>query len=375
MRKTEATRRLGIAHPLVQGPFGGGISTARLAATVAGRGGLGSYGAHVLDPDGILAIARDIRALTSGAFALNLWVADQDPGGLDFDAAELARVARLFAPYFAELGVPMPPPPEPRQVGHRFVDQVQAVLEARPPVFSFVFGVPPADVLRACRERDIVTVGAATSIAEARALDDAGVDVIVATGFEAGGHRPSFLARAEDSLMGTFALTQLVSDRVKAPVVAAGGIVDGRGVRAALALGAQAAQLGTAFLACEESAASPEHRAALFGERAASTTLTRSFSGRLARGMRNRWTREMAGHDADFAAYPLQSYFTGQLKQAARGLADHSVSVAARTELVSLWAGQAAPNLRHRTAAALMDALVRDTDEPTTSHASKEDIE
>ncbi|MDQ3033233.1 MAG: nitronate monooxygenase [Myxococcota bacterium] len=364
MTKTDAARRLGIAHPLVQGPFGGGLSTARLAAIVADHGGLGSYGAHVLDPDGILAIAREIRALTSGAFALNLWVSNEDPGGLDFDDAELARVGRLFAPYFEELGVAMPAPPAPREVGHRFEDQVQAVLEARPPVFSFVFGVPSADVLRACRARDIVTVGTATTVAEARALDDAGVDVIVATGAEAGGHRPSFLARAEDSLMGTFALTPLVADRVKAPVVAAGGIIDGRGVRAALALGASGAQLGTAFLACEESAATPEHRAALFGEGAYHTTLTRSLSGRLARGIANRWTREMAGRDGELGAYPLQGWFAGQLKRAIRGLGDEPAGVAARTELSGLWGGQVAPNLRHRSAAALMTSLVREAREP-----------
>ncbi len=372
MKTTEAARRLGTAHPLVQGPFGGGLSTARLAAVVADHGGLGSYGAHVLDPDGILAIARDIRALTSGPFALNLWVSNEDPGGLDFDPAELERVGRLFAPYFEELGIPMPAPPSPREVGHRFEDQVQAVLEARPPVFSFVFGVPPADVLRACRERGIVTVGAATSVAEARALEGAGVDVIVATGAEAGGHRPSFLARAEDSLMGTFALTQLVASRVRAPVVAAGGIVDGRGVRAALALGASGAQLGTAFLACEESAATPEHRAALFGEAAHPTTLTRSFSGRLARGIQNRWTREMAGRDAELGAYPLQGYFAGQLKRAIRALDEEPAALAARTELSSLWAGQAAPDLRHRSAGALMTSLVREASE---SHTTREEIE
>ncbi|MGH6930404.1 MAG: NAD(P)H-dependent flavin oxidoreductase, partial [Dongiaceae bacterium] len=233
---------------------------------------------------------------------------------------------------------------------HPFDQQIEALLEARPPVFSFVFGIPAPAILEACRARGIVTLGAATSIAEAQALDDAGVDLIVATGFEAGGHRPSFIARAEDSLMGTFALTQLVAARVKAPVIAAGGIVDGRGIRAALALGAQAAQIGTAFLACAESGTTDAHREALFGERAEDTMLTRAYTGRLARGLRNRWVEEMAPRTATLPPFPVQSWFVSRLKAAAMK--------AGRTELVPLYGGQIAPNLRHRTAPALMDALV-----------------
>lgn len=345
---TEAARRLGVRYPIIQGPFGGGLSTARLAAAVSNMGGLGSYGAHSLPPQEMGAVAKEIRSLTSRAFALNLWVSDHDPGGLESSQAEFDRVFRLFEPYFRELGVERPE--RPSHFHHLFEDQVDALLEADPPVFSFVFGVPRAAILAECRRRGIVTIGTATSIAEARMLDGAGVDLIVATGFEAGGHRPSFLAPAEDSLMGTFVLTQLVSDRVKAPVIAAGGIADGRGLRAALALGAQAVQIGTAFLACEESGATAEHRAILFSERAQHTTLTRSFTGRLARSVRNRWTEEMASHLRELPPFPMQSWFMSQLRPAA--------VEAGRTDLVSLWGGQVAPNLRHRTASALMETLL-----------------
>ncbi len=313
-----------------------------------------SLSSQPFDADGIIRIAAEIRALTPGPFALNLWVSASDPGGIDYTAAEVARVRRLFAPYFAELGVEVPEPRSPRDVGHLFEDQVHAVLEARPAAFSFVYGVPSDDVLATCRKRGITTIGAATSVAEARALDAAGVDLVVATGLEAGGHRVSFLKRPEDSLMGTFALVQLCAPRVKAPVIAAGGIVDGAGVRATRLLGAQLAQIGTAFLACDESGATPEHRAALFSEAAFDTTLTRSFTGRLARGLTNRWTREMAA--MEHAPYPLQSFFTGALRRAAQARGG-----TARTELVSLWSSQAAPNLKHRSANALIDALVADT--------------
>jgi nitronate monooxygenase len=352
MGSTEATRRLGVEHPIVQGPFGGGLSTEQLAATVSNLGGLGSYGAHVVAPSDMAALAGRIRALTDRPFALNLWVSDADPDAETFDEAKLDEVWPLFEPYFRELGVPRPV--VPARFHHRFSEQVDALLEARPPVFSFVFGIPSRAVLEACRKRGIVTVGAATSVAEACALDEAAVDVIVATGFEAGGHRPSFLARAEDSLMGTFVLTQLVARRVKAPVIAAGGIADGRGIRAARALGAQGAQLGTAFLACEESGATPEHRALLFGDAAMRTTLTRTFSGRLARGLRNRWTDEMAGSESIVPPFPVTSWLTSCLRQAAVR--------SRRTDVVSLWGGQISPNLRFRTASDLMTNLLEDLD-------------
>ncbi len=350
MTTTEATRRLGLTHPIVQGPFGGGLSTVELAATVSEAGGLGSYGAHILPPQQIVELAQQLRARTSRPFALNLWVSNRDPGGDALSAADFERASAIFAPYFAELGVPLPAPP-PRY-SESFDAQVEALLEARPPVFSFVFGVPSAQILAECRRRDIRTIGAATSLAEARALEEASVDAIVATGFEAGGHRPSFLARAEDSLMGTFALTQLVSPRVAVPVIAAGGIADRRGVRAALTLGASAAQLGTAFLACAESGASPLHRGLLFSERATATTLTRVFTGRLARGLVNRLTRELLPRLAELPPYPIPSWFLAQLRDAA--LAQEN------PELMSLWSGQIGPNLRHTSAAELFAELIAD---------------
>src|SRR6187551_1533967 len=202
----EAMRRLAISQPIVQGPFGGGMSTALLAATVSNLGGLGSYGAHNLAPDAICRVTADIRAQTSQPFAMNLWVSDHDPGGEELDAAAFERAWRVLAPYYRELGVEKPEPPT--QFHPPFAAQLEALLEARPPVFSFVFGIPPAAALAACRQRGIVTIGAATSVAEAQALESAGVDMIVATGAEAGGHRPSFLGRAEDLLCGTFPLVQ-----------------------------------------------------------------------------------------------------------------------------------------------------------------------
>ena len=344
----DATGRLGIEHPIVQGPFGGGLSSIELAACVSHMGGLGSYGAHMLSPDRIGDVVTALRGKTAAPFAINLWVSDHDPGGRNLSADEFERAFALFEPWFRELGVARPEMPESYHPS--FALQVEALLDARPPVFSFVFGIPESRILDECRRLGIVTIGNATTIPEAEALDAAGVDLIVATGAEAGGHRPSFLQRAEDCLTGTFALVPMIVDRVRVPVIAAGGIADRRGVRAATALGAHAVQVGTAFLACEESGTHPAHRERLFGTDAMQTTLTRSFTGRLARGIRNRWTDEM-GHDpARLPPFPVQGWFVGQLRSAA--------IAAGREDLVSLWSGQIAPNLKHRHAADLMAELV-----------------
>lgn len=343
--------RLGLAHPIVQGPFGGGLSTVALAAAVSNRGGLGSYGAHIAAPDDIVRLTAELRAATAKPFAMNLWVTDHDPGGDHLSPSEFERVAALFAPYFAELGVALPSAPPPRY-GPAFDEQVEALLAAAPPVFSFVFGIPSPKILGECRRRHIFTIGAATTLAEARALEEAGVDAVVATGLEAGGHRPSFLAAAEDSLTGTLALARLTSAHLRIPVIAAGGIADRPGVQAALTLGASAAQLGTAFLACEESGASPMHKRLLFSERAHTTALTRGFTGRLARGMVNRLTRELGPRLAELPPYPIPSWFLSQLKAAAIAREN--------PELMSLWCGQAAPVLQHRSAASLFDSLISD---------------
>ena len=339
-------RRLGLRYPIVQGPFGGGLSSARLVATVAEAGGLGSFGVHHLDGDGIARVVADIRALTARPFALNLWLPFEDSEAIAADTSRHAAYAAALAPYFAELGVALPAAPS--RYAPAFDEQLEAVLAARPAVLSLVFGVPSPGLLARCRALGIVTIAAATTVAEAQALDAAGVDMIVASGSEAGGHRVSFLAPPEQVLTGTLALVPQVVDAVRVPVIAAGGMADGRGVAAALMLGAAGAQLGTAFLACEESAAAPLHRQALFSPAAADTALTRTFSGRLARGIRNRLLRE--GAVLTPAPYPVQNWLMGELKRAA--------FAAGRSDLGSLWCGQAAPLLQHRHAAALMAALV-----------------
>jgi nitronate monooxygenase len=343
--RTAVTERLGLSVPIIQGPFGGGLSSVELTAAVSDAGGLGSFGAHHLDGAQIVALAEAIRARTAGPFALNLWLPYEGSDELQLSAVQYADHAAAYSSYFRELGIEPPPPPE--RYAPTFADQLAGLFDARPPVFSFVYGIPEPNVVAGCRRAGIVTAGTATSVAEARALEQAGVDLVVASAFEAGGHRVAFQRSPEAGLMGALALIPQVVDAVRVPVIAAGGIVDARGVVAALTLGAQAVQLGTAFLACAESGANAVHRQRLFSRDAADTVLTRVFSGRLARGIRNRLADE--AERLPIAPYPVQNWLMGQLKRAA---ADHG-----RYDLMSLWAGQGTPLLRHQRARELIAAL------------------
>jgi nitronate monooxygenase len=346
----DLTARIGLLHPVIQGPFGSGFSTPALTAAVSNAGGLGSFGAHMLDQQSILNTAAAIRGLTSRPFALNLWVSNHDPGGDSPDAGAMERMVDRMRHLFLELGLE-PKAPAPKII-RNFDDQARAVIEARPAVFSFIFGIPAPEILRECRNRGILTSGGATTVGEARALADAGVDIVVASGLEAGGHRASFLASAEDSLTGTMSLVPQVASAVDRPVVAAGGIADARGVAAALRLGARAAQVGTAFLACEESGAPELHRALLFEPEARRTVLSRAYTGRLARGIRNRIHDDLAG--GGFLPYPAQGWMVTALREAA--------IEQRRADLLALWCGQSAGLIRHRRAQDLMAALTASSD-------------
>ena len=345
---TEVSRRLHLDAPIIQGPFGSGLSSVELAVTVTESGGLGSFGVHHLDGAGIRDIATRIRARTQRSFALNLWIPHQAADDPQLTDAQWNGALELLRPWFEELRVPLPE--RPARFMPRFDEQLETVLELKPPVFSFVFGVPGAEALERCRRAGIITIGAATLPEEAKLLADAGVDMIVATGMEAGGHRVSFVREPEHCLTGTMALVPAVVDAVRVPVIAAGGIVDGRGVAAALTLGAGAVQIGTAFLACEESNATPLHRQMLFSEAARRTSLTRAFTGRLARSIHNEFIERLHGKETMLPPYPVQAWLTARLREAA--------VKAGRADVISLWAGQGAGRLQHRSAAELFKSLV-----------------
>ena len=348
---TKATELLDIDYPILQGPFGGGLSTVELTATVSNAGGLGGFGAYTLSAQEIYAVDKQLKAATNKPYNINLWVSDTDtPDGTVSDE-QFEKARRLYKPYFDELGIALPEKPAPFK--SRFENQLQVILDIRPKVFSFMFGTLSADVLEQCRKLGIKTVGAATTLDEAIALDATGVDMIIASGFEAGGHRPSFLASAEQSIIGTFVLIQLLKEKIKTPVIAAGGIATGRGVAAALTLGADAVQVGTAFLACDESGALPIHRKMLFSEAARYTMLTRAFTGRLGRGLSSRLAKDLMGKENQMLPFPLKTTFMSPLRKAALDQQKH--------DLVLFWGGQIAPILKYTKAKELMQALIRET--------------
>lgn len=324
------------------------MSSIELTTTVSELGGLGSYGCQPSTPEQIIEIASAIRKITDKPFNLNLWVDDRDKRLTTYDQSSYEKLKALFKPYFDEFNVPLPE--MPKVLGPYYADQVEAILEANPPVFSFVFGIPDGDILERCRSKGIKTVGTATTVDEAVALEKAGVDAVVATGFEAGGHRVSFLRPAEDSLTGTFSLIPQVADKILIPVIAAGGISDVRGMKAAFTLGANAVQIGTAFLATKQSAITKEHRDKLFSSESRYTTLTKLFSGRLARGIRSRLTEELKGKEELLAPYPMQSKFLSSLRTSL--MKNH------KSEYITFWSGQSAPLIKHNDATELFQSLV-----------------
>jgi nitronate monooxygenase len=345
--RTQFSIRLGLDYPVVQGPLGG-FPSQRLTAAVSNFGGLGSFGAHGLAPSAIKDVIAEIRALTSKPFAMNLWVSMEDEGAATSGTDAFARSLSPLAGHIKALGAPLPA--YKPYVPIRFEDQARVLLDAKVPVFSFLYGIPSKEILDECRRQGIVTVGSATTPDEAVVLEGAGVDVIAASGFEAGGHRGSFLRPAEESLTGTMSLVPRVVDMVSVPVVAAGGIADARGIVAALALGAQGVQIGTAFLACKESGASQPHREALLSGKAGKTGLTKGFTGRLARGIRNQLMDELNAPGVEILPYPLQ-------RELMRNLAIPAEK-AGQAELLPLWAGQSASLSHCDDLATLLQTLV-----------------
>ncbi|MBV8582310.1 MAG: nitronate monooxygenase [Candidatus Eremiobacteraeota bacterium] len=333
--------------PIVLAPLGG-VGTPELAAAVSNAGGLGFLPCAYSTPAQITEQIAAVRRLTDRPFGVNLFVETQwdEPGD------RVRRAHERLRRYRNELGIPhaAEPPLPPRH----YRQQVEAVLAARPAVFSFTFGILEADVLERARAAGIATLGTATTVDEALALERAGVDAICAQGAEAGAHRGTFLAPVADSLIGTLALVPQIVDAVQVPVVAAGGIGDGRGVAAVLALGAMWAQLGTAFLLADESGISPAYRHVLAGDPVRRTTLTTAFSGRAARGIRNRFIEEMSNPD-DLAPYPYQNALTRDVRTAA--------AQQNRSEFLSLWAGQAAALAKAEPAATIVARLMREARE------------
>jgi nitronate monooxygenase len=346
--QTSLTKALGLETPVIQAPMAGGGDTAALTAAVSNAGGLGSIGAAYLTPEQIVERGRAVRRITARPFGINLF-APQTVPGVSEDA--MRRAAGAVAGFYEELGLE---PPVIAPAVSLFDDQLAACLETGAAVFSFTFGLLPRAAVETLHRRGLLVIGTATTVAEAKALAGLGVDAVVAQGAEAGGHRGTFLGEFADAMIGTMALVPQICDAVPVPVIASGGIMDGRGIAAALALGAAAAQLGTAFLTCEESGVAAAYRAAILAASEDQTRLTRAFSGKPARGIVNRFLAGMEPHGDAVLPFPLQNALTRPLRNEAvkRNCADY----------LSLWAGQGVRLARRANAAGLVAALRAETD-------------
>jgi nitronate monooxygenase len=344
--KTELAKLLDIDWPLIQAPMAG-AATPAMISTVCNAGALGSLPAAYMSPDTMRLQASEVRARTTQPFNVNLFVTPRPTP----DPAQIARALDLLRPMREALG--MPPGTVPEKFAEDFEQQFDALLEIRPAVASFTFGLPEARHVEALKQRGIIVIGTATTVEEAKAWEATGADAIAAQGSEAGAHRGTFLASFEAGMVGTMALVPQMVDAVRVPVIAAGGIMDGRGIAAALILGASGVQLGTAFLSCPESGISGAWKQALQRTRDDQTLVSRVYSGRHARGIVNEFMQSLTPMQSDIPPFPIQNALTSGIRQAA--------GKANRPEYQSLFAGQAASMSRGMPAAELVATLIQET--------------
>jgi nitronate monooxygenase len=344
-------QKLGITLPIIQAPMAG-TSTPAMAAAVSNAGGLGSLGVGATDAKGAREMIVGVRATSNRSFNVNLFChkpAVADPAR---EASWIEHLRPVFAQYDAQ------PPQQLREIYKSFVDNdemLAMLLAERPAVVSFHFGLPSPDRIGALRDAGIVLLASATDLDDARAIEAAGIDAVVAQGYEAGGHRGVFDENAPDEKLGTLALTRLLVRELKIPVIAAGGIMDGAGIAAVLVLGASAAQMGTAFVACPESSADEAYRTRLLGAGAEHTAMTRAISGRPARSLANKFTAIGDTISPErIAGYPM-AYDAGKALNAA-------AKAKGESGFGAQWAGQAAPLARALPAAELMARLKAEMD-------------
>jgi nitronate monooxygenase len=330
--------------PIIQGPMAGGSCTPELIAAVSNAGGLGSFPGSLLAPDAIRDQVGKIRALTDRPFLMNFFVLKTPQPSRE----EVARASELMRPIWESLG--WAELPTPAQWCQDFDAQFETLLELRPAAASFTFDILTATQVERLHDAGIFVIGTVTTVEEAQAWEEVGADAVVASGVEAGGHRGTFIGRQEDATLEARVLWPQVARAVEIPVIAAGGIMTGIDINEALAAGAQAVQMGTAFLVCDESSIPQSYKLRLINAGDTPTRLTRSFSGRYARGLENRFMKQLEDVEKELPAYPVQNALTTPIRAAAAAKGD--------TELMSLWAGAEVRRARAMPAAKLMQTLV-----------------
>lgn len=342
---------LGIQCPVILAPMAG-VTTPELVAAVSNAGGLGSLGAALMKPEEIRTAIRKIRSLTSKPFNINLFAPTPTPEKGSYDA----YIKRLKS-YEKEVGFQMPE--QPPSSAHSFEEQAAILLEEKIPVFSFTFGIPPQKIIQAFKSIKAIVIGTATHLQEAIELENAGVDYIVCQGQEAGGHRGSFLGALKDGVIPTMELVRSLQGKVSLPLIASGGIMNGKQIVEYLKAGAIAAQMGTVFITCRESMAPEPYKKALLEWKTHPTLLTKAFTGRWARAVANRFCCDLAPFEKEIPPFPVASGFTLPMRQAA--------AKAQKPDFMSLYAGTEFRYCKAGSAAEIMHQLIAELDAAHTT--------
>jgi nitronate monooxygenase len=322
-------QKLGIRFPIIQAPMAGGATTPQLIAAVSNSGGLGSLGAGYMEPNDIRITIKKIRELTNKPFAVNLFI----PENYTINPASLNLMQQILLDIGSEIGITDDTDYE-APYAPNFDEQLKIIIEEQVPIFSFTFGIPAKEQIEILKQNNIILIGTATNVSEGLALERDGIDMIVAQGSEAGGHRGTFLPNNSNNLIGLMSLIPQIVAKVTIPVIATGSIMSRAGVDAVLQLGADGACLGTAFLTTHESGINSKYKEVLLNTKFDDTILTKAFSGKMARGVKNYFIEQMENHIAEILPYPVQNKLTQNLRKKA--------SSTNNINFMSMWAGQGA---------------------------------
>lgn len=348
--KTIVTETLDIKYPIIQAGMAGGVTTPELIAAVSNSGALGNLGAGYMSPNVMREDIQEIKQLTNKPFGVNVFV----PETSEASPEEIDQANEWLEPFRNELGIAEPPSVNKPDTS-LFHKQIEVIIQEKVPVCSFTFGLPDKKIIQQLKEKNVIVIGTATTVEEALANEAYGMDMVVMQGSEAGGHRGTFQGPTHEAMIGTTALIPQTVDRISIPVIAAGGIMDGRGVLSALILGADAAQMGSTFVTCEESGAKKQHKAAILQSETDNTVVTPVFSGKAARGIRNDFIAKMEQHQYDLPAYPLQNTLTKEIRSEA--------AQQNRPDMMSLWSGQNPGGMKQQSAGDMISSIIAQMEE------------
>lgn len=347
--ENKVTQLLEIQYPLIQAGMAGGVTTPELVAAVSNSGGLGNLGSGYMTAEQMRESIQEIKQLTDKPFGVNLFI----PETSKISKEELMKANEWLKPFREELNLPVKNDIQ-KPDASLFEEQVKIVIEEKVPVCSFTFGLPSKEIVQQLKRGNIVVIGTATTVNEAIANEELGMDMVVVQGSEAGGHRGTFIGPFENAMIGTMALVPQAVDHVHIPVIAAGGIMDGRGVLSSLILGAQAVQMGTAFVTSLESGAKEQHKEAILNTIEDQIVVTSTFSGKPARGIRNDFINKMTKYENELPQYPIQNTLTTSIRSEA---ANQN-----RPEWMSLWCGQNPRGSQQLAASEVISEIISQVD-------------